>query len=158
MKRVFLLFLLLGLFVFASAQSDKVEYRYDLLDENWTVHWIRPRIKYEMDIYPDWISIHAPFVYVGFFNELTKAQKANLDKVMAMKDVGLEPTNIKEKFTITITPDSLTTAVNNKIGKRMMYYNVNGNVEILFFDSLTITDIQNLNNALIWQHTTRKSK
>lgn len=121
-----------------------VEYKYNLLDEAWDIHWLKPRIYYEIGLLPNHILLAYPEVSIGFETELTPNQKLQLDNIMANKpDLGIEPV-YKYKISTTIDP----IAIQKVIGKKVLYHCVEGKVDLLFLDDLTTTEKSNLKKAL----------
>ncbi|MEW6295951.1 MAG: hypothetical protein AB1467_06750 [Candidatus Diapherotrites archaeon] len=130
-----------------------VEYIYPILDANWDIHWLRPRIYYECGFFPDWITLAYPNTAIGFNSALTANQKLSLDNAMKKTDIGLEPINIKHKLSATINPEKLTQLIQTIIGKKILYHCIDGKVDLIFLENVTAKNLSDIEIALgkIWK-------
>ena len=132
-----------------------MEYKYELLDENWDIHWLKSRIFHELKI-SRWQDINITFIYpiaIIELDPLSIEQKQQLDEIMLKKDISYKAEDIKETWEGSITPESFIDLIEKTCGKKPLYYCVNGKMKLCFFEKTDEQESNKLQKVLgeIWK-------
>ncbi len=118
------------------------------------MHWLRPRLYYEMGKYPDEITIVGEEVYIGFYNELSSSEKTQLDSLMSNPSNLCNKPSASVEFSTRIHPEQFEQVFSSTGFKPMYYADENANVKILILDQVDNTTKTNMEEILCGMWTT----
>lgn len=137
--------------IFDNAGNPIYEYNFILSnDVKCDLHWLRPRIQYDMGMFPTYISYIQPTMDIGFPVQLDKTQLAQLTDILnRTEETCSRPKGIGVEYIININPDEFTRQFTSTIaGAKPFYYSDGVNVSLFILKELTPADKTTLQNTL----------
>lgn len=139
------------------------QYNYNfLLNESGScdLHWLRPRLYYEMGSYPDQITLVYPEITIGFFKPLDRAKEKQLLDLMNNDSMAQEmcnyPTGVTYEITTRIHPEEFDNSLSVAAAKKPIYYvDDHGNLTLLFIEPVNEAQLGAINDSLknMWEIT-----
>ena len=137
-----------------DALGTKYNYEFTLIDGGTCdLHWLRPRLYYEMGRYPDQLTLIYPDLTIGFESPLTRAELILLNDSMSNNVTSQEYCNVPSTIYYRMTTEIHPKAFENSIGARnapkpLYYADGLGNLTLLFIEPLTVNQKDDIKDEL----------